>query len=126
MSHLSKLGLGVLALASAPVLAHAQAADPYNPSRFTVEPYLSQSWLESDATDDRETFGGFGVRVMFGHSTASEVASTLFNRARAGAFFTYNAEQKGDISSYHIGGELDFPLLAAPATATGPIRIRRA
>ena len=125
MSRLSTLAAGVLAAVAAP-LAAAQAqdvADPYNPSRFVVEPYLSHTFLESDANDDREGQGGFGVRVMFGRAQASQVVSTFFNRARVGGYFTYNAEQ-GDLElkSIHYGVQADFPLLAAPADATGPLR----
>ncbi len=125
MSRLSKIALSALALAVAPVaVARAQdTADPYNPSRFTVEPYLSQTWVESDLSDDRDALGGFGVRVMFGRADASQIVSSLVQRARAGAFFTYNAEQKDDISSYHIGGELDFPLFSAPRDANTPLRL---
>ena len=126
MSRLSNLAAGVLAATVAP-LAAAQAqdvADPYNPSRFVVEPYLSHMFLESDANDgDRESQGGFGVRVMFGQAQASQVVSTFFNRARVGGFFTYNGEQ-GDLElkSIHYGVQADFPLLAAPADAAGPLR----
>ena len=125
MSRLSNLALGVLAAAAAP-LAAAQAqdvADPYNPSRFVVEPYLSHMFLETDANSDRESQGGFGVRVMFGQAQASRVVSTFFNRARLGGFLTYNAEQgDAELKSIHYGVQADFPLLAAPADATGPLR----
>ena len=126
MSRLSNLAAGVLAATVAP-LAAAQAqdvADPYNPSRFVVEPYLSHMFLESDANDgDRESQGGFGVRVMFGQAQASQVVSTFFNRARVGGFLTYNAAQgDADLKSIHYGVQADFPLLAAPADATGPLR----
>jgi hypothetical protein len=123
MSRSSKLILGAIALASTPVVALAQqAADPYNPSRFQVEPYLSQSWAKSDATDKYEGLGGFGVRVIFGHSTASDVVSTFFNRAQAGAYLTYSS---GDNSAklFHYGVEADFPLLAAPRVADPGFRI---
>lgn len=123
MSRLFNLAAGVLAATAAPfAVAEAQmASDPYNPSRLAVEGYLSQTWLETDASDGREGLGGFGARVMFGRSQASRIASTFFNRARTGAFFTYNAEQ-GDLKAYHVGVQADFPLLAAPADATGPLR----
>ena len=125
MTRLSNLAFGVLALSAAP-LAAARAqdvADPYNPSRFAVEGYLSHTLLESDANDDREGQGGFGVRVMFGQAQASRVVSTFFNRARVGGFFTYNGEQgELELKSIHYGVQADFPLLAAPAEATGPLR----
>ncbi len=123
MSRLSNLTIGVLAATAAPfAAAQAQiASDPYNPSRLAIEGYLSQTWLDTDAGDD--DLGGFGVRVMFGRSQASRIASSFFNRARTGAFFTYNSEQGDDnLKAYHIGVQADFPILAAPADATGPLR----
>ena len=122
MTRLSNFALAALALTAAPAAAAAQdVADPYNPSRFTVEPYLSHTWLDTDAGDDN--LGGFGVRVMFGRAQASRIASTFFNRARTGAFFTYNSEQgDANLKAYHVGVQADFPLLAAPADATGPLR----
>ena len=122
MSRLSKIAFGVAALLSAPVLAaNAQStADPYNPSRFTVEPYLSQAWTKNDVTDKYNGTGGFGARVMFGHSTASNALSTIFNRARAGAFVTY-AQGDADVKQYHYGVQGDFPLLAAPGAAGFPL-----
>ena len=124
MSRLSNIALGVLALSAAPIAAHAQdVADPYNPSRIVIEPYLSHMFLETDANEDRESQGGFGVRVMFGRAQASQVVSTFFNRARVGGFFTYNGEQgDAELKSIHYGVQADFPLLAAPADATGPLR----
>jgi hypothetical protein len=123
---LSKLALGVLALSSAPAIALAQdTADPYNPSRFTLEPYLSHMFVaETDANPDPEGQGGFGVRLMFGHATASQVVSTFFNRARTGAFITYNAEQgDAEVKSFHYGVEADFPLLAAPRVQNPGFRL---
>lgn len=125
MSRLSNLAAGVLAAAVAPLAAAGaqDVADPYNPSRFVIEPYLSHMFLETDANSDRESQGGFGVRVMFGQAQASQVVSSFFNRARVGGYLTYNAEQ-GDLElkSIHYGVQADFPLLAAPADATGPLR----
>lgn len=125
MSRLSTIALGV-ALISAPVLtARAQdVADPYNPSRFTVEGYLSHMFLESDANEDRESQGGFGARVMFGRADASQALSTIFNRARAGAYLTYNAEQgNAEVKSIHYGVQADFPLFAAPRDPNAGFRI---
>ena len=125
MSRLSNLALAAFALATVPAAAAAQdVADPYNPSRFVIEPYLSHMFdVQSDANDNGESQGGFGVRVMFGQAQASRVASTFFNRARVGGFFTYNAEQgDAELKSIHYGVQADFPLLAAPADATGPLR----
>ena len=125
MSRLSNVALAALALTAAPAAALAQdVADPYNPSRFVIEPYLSHMFdVKSDANTAGESQGGFGVRVMFGQAQASQVVSTFFNRARVGGYFTYNAEQ-GDLElkSIHYGVQADFPLLAAPADATGPLR----
>jgi len=118
MSRFSTIALGAAALLCAPTLAHAQAApsDPYNASRFSVEPYLSETWTKNDVTDKRNGTGGFGVRVMFGQSSASRALSTLFNRARAGAFVTY-ASGDNSLKQYNYGVQGDFPLFATPAGA---------
>ena len=125
MSRLSNVALGVLALSAAPLAAHAQdVADPYNPSRFAVEPYLSHMFLETDANSDREGQGGFGVRVMFGQAQASQTLSTFFNRARAGGYFTFNSEQgDAELKSIHYGVQADFPLFAAPRDPNAGFRI---
>ena len=112
------------ALLAAPLgVAHAQYDSNMNgtPSRFTVEGYLSQQWVKSDATNKYDGLGGVGARVMFGHSDATKVVSTFFQRARAGAFVTYFGKQGGnDLSAFHIGGQADFPLLATPMAYLDP------
>lgn len=116
MSHSSKLALVAAALLAAPLasVGAQETADMYNPSRFTVEGYLSQMYINSDANED-DNVGGVGARVMFGRADASQALSTIFNRARVGAFFTYNAEQgDAEVRSFHYGAQADFPLFAAP------------
>jgi hypothetical protein len=116
--------LAAAALLAAPLgVARAQYDNNMNgtPSRFTVEGYLSQQWVKSDVTDKYDGVGGVGARVMFGHSDATKVVSTFFQRARAGAFVTYFAKQGGsDLTAFHIGGQADFPLLATPMAYLDP------
>lgn len=116
MTRLSKLCCAAATLAAFSPLsaAHAQAKDTMRPSRYTLELYLAEYSVETDASS-RAGIGGFGARVMFGHSDATNVLRSLFNRARAGAFITYTAKQKAnDFSSTHAGVQADFPILAAP------------
>jgi len=106
--------LGAAAALLAPVgVAHAQYEENMagGPSKYTFELYLAQ--YSVDVGDDREGIGGIGGRLMFGRGDATKVVSTFFNRARAGVFATYTAEQK-DITTLHVGGQADFPLFAAP------------
>ena len=103
------------ALAAAPLgVAHAQYDTNMNgaPSKYTFELYLAQYSFEG-GNDGRTGIGGIGGRVMFGRGDATKVVSTFFNRARAGVFAVYTAEQK-DITTFHVGGQADFPLFAAP------------
>ena len=105
------LGIAIAAaVAAAPFTAAAQEAGP-QPYRFTVEGYLSQMSLDSDASS-RTGLGGFGVRAMFNRSTVAAAARTFFDRASAGAFWTY--AKKSGVSFNHIVGEVDVALLPAP------------
>ncbi|HET7456232.1 MAG TPA: hypothetical protein VFJ74_01170 [Gemmatimonadaceae bacterium] len=119
MTRLSKLYAATAAAAvfAAPLAtAHAQEATTTTApaSRFAVELYLAQYSVETEASS-RTGLGGFGARVMFGHSDATNVLRTFFNRARAGAFITYTAKQKeNDVATTHVGAQADFPLLATP------------
>jgi len=115
MTSLSKLYCAAAALASLAPIATARAqSDLQNPSRFAVEPYLAEYSFDNGGNNGGRTgIGGFGVRVMFGHSDATKTLSTFFNRARAGAFVTYTSEQKY-YSTTHFGVQGDFPLFAAP------------
>lgn len=127
MSRLSNLALGVVLAAAAAPFAAAQAQDapdPYNPARFTVEPYLSQSWTKNDVTDEYDGAGGFGVRALFGHSDPAKALSTFFDRSLFGAYLTYaNNIGDADASQLHYGVEADFPLFAAPRTPNTGFRI---
>ena len=98
------------ALAATAPVAAARAQDVAS-GRVTVEPYLAQYSIDNG--DGHTGIGGFGARVMFGHADATRALSTFFQRARAGVFFTYTSEQKG-ASTFHAGGEGDFPLFNAP------------
>ena len=89
--------------------AHAQSESSDSPSRFALEGYLAQ--YSFDTGDDRTGVGGVGVRLMFGHSDATSLLATFFQRARGGVFLTYTGEQK-DVQTLHFGAEADFPLFA--------------
>jgi hypothetical protein len=115
MIRLSKICLAtaIVAVVAPLAAAHAQM-DTQNTSRFAVEPYLAEYSFDNGGSNSGRTgIGGFGVRVMFGHSDATKTLSTFFNRARAGAFVTYTSEQKY-YSTTHFGVQGDFPLFAAP------------
>ena len=106
------------ALVAAPLgMAHAQSTETDmngTPSRFALELYLAQYSVDNPAPGEGRTgVGGVGARMMFGNADATKVVSTFFNRARAGIFATYTAE-KDFVSTWHIGGQADFPLFAAP------------
>lgn len=120
MNYLSKLcsaAAAALTLATLAPLAtaHAQTTnDTMRPSRFSVEPYLAEYSFDNGGNNGGRTgIGGFGARVMFGHSDATKALSTFFNRARAGAYLTYTSEQK-NYSTTNIGVQGDFPIFAAP------------
>lgn len=100
---------------AAPIAVVAQDAGP-QPYRFTIEGYLSQMSLDSDASK-RTGLGGFGARVMFNRSEVARAARTFFDRASAGAYWTY--AKKGGTSFNHIGGEVDVSLL--PTAINGVI-----
>jgi len=110
------------ALVAAPLsAAHAQSEASVAPSRFALGLYLAQYWLDTDASNGSSGAGGVGARLMFGHSDATKVASSLFNRARAGVYGVYTGEQgDDDVSSWQLGGQLDFPLLATPMSRLDP------
>ena len=112
------------ALVAAPLsAAHAQAESNMNgsPSRFALELYLAQYRIKTDASNGSNGAGGVGARLMFGHSDATKVVSTFFQRARAGVYGTYMGEQgNDDVSSWQLGGQLDFPLLATPMRYMDP------
>jgi hypothetical protein len=105
------LGAAV-ALATAPLAAHAQEAGP-QPYRFTVEGYLANYWFDRGGSADRASVGGYGVRVMFNRSTVAAAARSFFDRASAGAFATFTSRQD-NVSTQHIGGQVDVALLPTP------------
>lgn len=90
----------LLAALAAPAGAQdtSQGTQPY---RFTVEPYLTQLWLD-DGVGGREGVGGVGARLLFNRSEAARAARSLLGRATAGVFVTYTGEQKG-VSTLQAG-----------------------
>jgi hypothetical protein len=82
------------------------------PTRFTAELYLAQYSFDNPGGGDREGLGGFGGRLMFNRSTASEALRTFFTRASGGVFATYTT--KDDASTLHYGVQGDVALFPAP------------
>ena len=110
--HRTALGIAA-AVAAMPLTAAAQEAGP-QPYRFTVEGYLANyPGFDRGLGGDRAAVGGYGVRVMFNRSTVAAAARTFFDRASAGAFATFTAEQDG-VSTQHIGGQVDVAILPTP------------
>ena len=109
--HRTALGVAILAaVAASPAAAQEAGPQPY---RFTVEGYLANYSFDRGQGGDRASVGGYGVRVMFNRSTVAAAARTFFDRASAGAFATFTAEQDG-VSTQHIGGQVDVALLPTP------------
>ena len=107
----------VAALSSAAMLvfaavpAAAQNSDPgVQAYRFTAEGYLANYWLDrGEAAGSRASVGGYGARLMFNRSDASNVARTFFRRANAGVYGTFTAKQN-KVSTQNIGVQVDAPL----------------
>jgi hypothetical protein len=114
MSQTRRIALLVSTFAlCAAVPARVQAQDDnMGPSRIFIEGFLAQYML--DIPDgDREGIGGVGVRAMLGRGDVTSTLDNFFQRAKAGVFLVYTADQK-DVSTFHLGGQADFPLFAAP------------
>src|SRR5687767_5220517 len=90
---------------------HAQD-DTMGPSRVSIEGFLAQYMFDNPG-GDREGIGGVGVRAMLGRGDVTGTLNNFFQRAKAGVFLVYTADQK-DVSTLHFGGQADFPLFAAP------------
>jgi hypothetical protein len=83
------------------------------PTRFTAEVYLAQYSLDNAGEGtDRQGLGGFGGRLMFNRSTASEALRTFFTRASGGVFATYTTKE--EFSTLHYGVQGDVALFPAP------------
>jgi hypothetical protein len=105
---------GGLVLAAGPAIAGAQdTPEGVRPYRFTVSGHLANYWLDRGEGGDRASVGGYGVRVMFNRSDVARAARTFFDRASAGAFATFTAEQDG-VSTQNLGGQVDVSLFSAP------------
>lgn len=107
------------ALAAALPAATAAAQDTragVRPYRFTVEGLLAQSYLNSDlAGGGKNTFGGYGARVMFNRSTPAATLRSFANRASVGAFVVATSGQgPRDAASLHYGVQADMSLFPAP------------
>jgi len=118
------------ALLATPALASAQMATTSTGTgggMYTVEAYLAQYWLDKSGLQDRPKAGGFGARVTFGAPYMP--AGHYFSRPSFGVFATYTAGQQifgsrdvndvgftpPDVSTLHVGGELDWKFLPEPA-----------
>lgn len=88
------------------------------PYRFTVEGLLSQSWVDGGLVpgNNKNTLGGYGVRVMFNRSTPAATLRSFAERASVGAFTTYTAGQGAlNATTLHFGVQADVALLPTPA-----------
>ncbi len=111
--------LAALAGLAALVPAHARAQDTpagVRPYRFTVEGLLAQSYLADELVGgDRNTFGGYGVRVLFNRSTPANALRSLADRASVGAFLVASSGQgPRDAASLHYGVQADVSLFPRP------------
>jgi len=113
MSQTRRIALlaSAFALYAAPTRVHAQD-DTMGPSRVSIEGFLAQYMFDNPG-GDREGIGGVGVRAMLGRGDVTGTLNNFFQRAKAGVFLVYTADQK-DVSTLHFGGQADFPLFAAP------------
>jgi len=113
MSQTRRIALlaSAFALFAAPTRAQAQD-DTMGPSRVSVEGFLAQYMFDNPG-GDRENIGGVGARLMFGRGDVTGTLNNFFNRAKAGVFLVYTAEQEA-VSTFHFGGQADFPIFAAP------------
>lgn len=114
MSQTRRIALfaSAFALLAAPAHLEAQYDNTMGPSRVSVEGFLAQYMF--DVPDgDRENVGGVGARLMFGRGDVTGTLNNFFNRAKAGVFLVYTAEQEA-VSTFHFGGQADFPIFAAP------------
>lgn len=113
MSQTRRIALlaSAFALFAAPTRVQAQD-DTMGPSRVSVEGFLAQYMFDNPG-GDRENIGGVGARLMFGRGDVTGTLNNFFNRAKAGVFLVYTAEQEA-VSTFHFGGQADFPIFAAP------------
>jgi hypothetical protein len=109
---------GALTLLAMPASQAAAQDQPIGvqPTRFTAELYLAQYSLDNVAADGgRSGLGGFGGRLMFNRSSASDALRTFFTRASGGVFATLTSgEGEADLSTQHFGVQGDVALFPAP------------
>jgi hypothetical protein len=109
---------GALTLLAVPASQAAAQDQPLGirPTRFTAEVYLAQYSLDNTAADGgRSGVGGFGGRLMFNRSTASDALRTFFTRASGGVFATLTSGKgAADLSTQHYGVQGDVALFPAP------------
>jgi hypothetical protein len=106
---------GALTLLTVPVSQAAAQDQPLGirPTRFTAEVYLAQYSLDNAGADGgRAGLGGFGGRLMFNRSAASDALRTFFTRASGGVFATYTTQDES--STLHYGVQGDVALFPAP------------
>jgi hypothetical protein len=110
---------GAIAVAAlAPARASAQDTPVgMRPYRFTVEGLLAQSYLDDALVGSgKQSFGGYGVRVLFNRSTPAATLRSFAERASVGAFLVRtNAQGTGDLATTHAGVQADVSLLPRPA-----------
>ena len=117
MSQTRRIALAATAFALAAALpARAEAQDDtMGPSRVSIEGFLAQYQFDNPG-GDRIGVGGVGVRAMLGRGDVTGTLNNFFQRAKAGVFLVYTAEQDA-VSTLNFGGQADFPLFAAPVAS---------
>jgi hypothetical protein len=108
------------ALAAALPAATAAAQDTpvgVRPYRFTVEGFLAQSYINEDALvgNGKNSFGGYGARVMFNRSTPAAALRSFAERASVGAYVgTSSGQGVRDVATLQYGVQADVAFFPAP------------
>ena len=115
----TRLALSAAVLALVP-LGRARAQDTpvgERPYRFTIEGLVAESYLNDKLVgDDKNSFGGYGARVLFNRSTPAAALRSLADRASVGAFFVASSGQGAlDVATLHYGVQADVSMLPRPA-----------
>lgn len=109
------------ALATALPAATAAAQDTpvgVRPYRFTIEGLVAQNYVDGGLVpgNNKNTLGGYGVRVLFNRSTPAATLRSFAERASVGAFAVFTSGQGDlDATTQHLGVQADVSMLPRPA-----------
>ena len=107
-------------LVAAP-LARAAAQDTptgVRPYRFTIEGLVAQNYVDGGLVpgNNKNTLGGYGVRVLFNRSTPAATLRSFAERASVGAFAVFTGGQGDlDATTQHLGVQADVSMLPRAA-----------